>query len=53
MGLCVGAQLLRQEERMREDFVGLVGGDDFGMGHVPTYSVVSVVGWSLVCTDTD
>lgn len=53
MGACVGAQLLRQEERMGEDLVGLVGGGGFIVGRVPTYPVASVVGWSLVCTDSD
>lgn len=41
------------EARGEEDLVGLVGGGGFIVGHVPTYPVVSVVGWSLVCTDTD
>ena len=43
----------RQEERTGEDLVGLVGGSGFVVGHVPIYPVVSVVGWSPVCTDTD
>lgn len=53
VGVCVGAQLLRQEERMGEDLVGSVGGGGFVVGHVPTYPIVSVVRWNLVCTDTD
>lgn len=44
---------MRQEERMGKGLMGLVGGGGFIVGHVPTYPVVSVVGWSLVCTDTD
>lgn len=43
VGVCVGAQLLRQEERMGEDVVGLVGGGGFVVGNVPTYPVVSGV----------
>lgn len=33
---------------MGKGLVGLVGGGGFIVGHVPTYPVVSVVGWSLV-----
>lgn len=46
-------QLWRQEERMGGDLVGLLGGGGLVLGHVPPYPVVSAVGWSLVCTESD